>query len=103
MKKSLFYASVLAAALCLPPTALAREFGHSEARELVKKGEILPMKTIVAKAEKLKSGKLLEAGLREKKGIYIYKVEILDSKGIVWELKFNAKTGKLIEMEKDED
>jgi len=105
VKKALLFAWVLVGAFCLPLSAVAHsgEFGHGEAKKLVEKGEILPMKVIAEKAEKLKSGKLLEVGLRRGKGGYVYKIEILDAKGVVWELQFNAKTGELVEMEQDED
>lgn len=85
------------------PASAAEGYDPAEAKALVKQGAILPMKTIVAKAEKLKAGRLLEAGLRKKHDRYVYDVEILDAGGIVWELKFNAATGDLLEMEEEKD
>ncbi|MBI5637251.1 MAG: PepSY domain-containing protein [Nitrospinae bacterium] len=95
--------AALALALVPFPAAAAEEYGPAEAKALVKQGAILPMKIVVAKAEKLKTGRLLEAGLRKKRGLYVYDVEILDAAGIVWELKFNAATGELLEMEEEKD
>lgn len=89
---------------CVPLPAMAAEgYSPAEAKALVEKGIIIPMKTAVAKAEKLKAGRLLEAGLRKKRGLYVYDIEILDAAGMVWELKFNAATGELLEMEEEKD
>ncbi len=96
----------LIAALALtfvPLPAAAQGYSPAEAKALVKQGIIVPMKAVVAKAEKLKTGRLLEAYLRKKHGIYVYDVEILDAAGIVWELKFNAATGDLLEIEEEKD
>lgn len=51
-----------------------------------------------------KAGDLLETELEKnrKTGLYIYEVEILDAKGMVWELDINAKTGELIKIEADD-
>lgn len=95
--------AALALSLVPHPAAAAEIYGPAEAKALVKQGAILPMKTIVAKAEKLKTGRLLEAGLRKKHGLYVYDVEILDAGGIVWELKFNAATGELLKIEEEKD
>lgn len=94
-------AAAVALLLAAAPV-LAEEIGPGAAKEMLARGEILPLKTIVEKAEKLKSGKLLEANLRKKKGVLIYKLEIVGADGVVWELKFDAKTGALIQVEEEE-
>lgn len=95
--------AALALAFVPLPASAAEGYGPAEAKALVEKGAIIPMKSVVAKAEKLKAGRLLEAGLRKKHGRYVYDVEILDAAGIVWELKFNAATGDLLEIEEEKD
>lgn len=72
------------------------------ARKLSAAGEILSLEKITKAAKALKPGEILETELERKHGIYVYEVEILDDKGLVWELKLNAKTGKLIKMEQDD-
>jgi uncharacterized membrane protein YkoI len=42
---------------------------------------------------------VLETELEQKKGIHIYEIEILDAQSQVWEIKLDAKTGKLIKLE----
>ena len=69
------------------------------ARKLSEAGLILPLEKITKAAKNIKTGEILETELELKKGIYIYEVEILDNKSQVWELKLDAKTGKLIKLE----
>lgn len=95
-------AGAVALLLAAAPAA-AREYGPGEAKSLVAKGEILPLDTVVKKAEQLKKGKLLEAYLKKRGGKLIYKVEILGPDGVVWEMKFDAKTGAVLEIEEEED
>lgn len=72
------------------------------ARKLRAAGIILPLETIAAKAQAAKAGELLEAELDHEHGRYIYEVEILDSAGQVWELKLDAGTAALLELERDD-
>jgi len=72
------------------------------ARKLSEAGLILPLEKITQSAKAIKPGKILETELELKKGAYIYEVEILDNKSQVWELKLDAKTGRLLKMERDD-
>lgn len=69
---------------------------HDRAKQLKEAGEILPLERIVEMAKKDRPGQLLEAELDEKKGRFIYELELLDEEGIVWELKYDAKSGELL-------
>ncbi len=71
-------------------------------KELLKTGQILSLEKIRISAKALIAGEILDAELEHKHGIYIYELEILDNKSQVWELKLDAKTGKLIKMEHDD-
>ena len=70
--------------------------------ELLKTGQILSLEKIRIFAKTYVAGEILETELERKHGIYIYEVEILDDNSQVWELKLDAKTGKLIKMEQDD-
>lgn len=72
------------------------------ARKLSASGQILSLEKITKAAKAIKPGEVLETELEHKHGIYIYELEILDDKGLVWELKLDAKTGKLIKMKQDD-
>lgn len=91
---ALFLLSLCQAAV-LPRAGRAGE-DHDRARSLKEAGEILPLEQIVEKARKERAGRLLEAELKEKRGRFIYELEVVDEKGIVWELKYDAKSGALI-------
>ncbi len=69
---------------------------HDRAKRLKEAGEILPLEQVIEKAKKDHPGQLLEAELEEKKGRLIYELELLDEEGIVWELKYDAKSGELL-------
>ena len=83
------------------PMPTHADIDQATARKLRSSGQILPLEKIHTKAKTIKAGKILETELETKKGQYIYEVELLDNKGIVWEIKLNAKTGQLIKLEED--
>jgi uncharacterized membrane protein YkoI len=72
---------------------------HERARELVKSGEIIPLNQLLQQVINTGSGKfrLLEAELDNESGRLIYELEIVDEHGVVMELLFDAKTGKLLD------
>jgi uncharacterized membrane protein YkoI len=75
---------------------------HDEVRELMKEGEILPLATILDTAQARHPGHTVETKLKEKHDKLVYEVEILDNKGEVWEMKFDAKTGKMLKEEQED-
>ena len=74
---------------------------HDEAYELMQSGEILPLETILEITRKQVHGRVLEVELESEDKRLIYELEVLDQKGVVWELKVDAKTGSVIEKEQD--
>ncbi|MCR6667472.1 MAG: PepSY domain-containing protein [Methyloversatilis sp.] len=88
-------------ALLHAPDTLAGE-DHLKARALSQRGDILPLEKIAERARAEKPGKLIDIELEQKKGIWVYEAEILDDAGRVWELKLDARTGILLEMEQDD-
>ena len=101
--RKLLIAGIMAALLPLFgwPQATA-DTDQALARQLRAAGTILPLETIVAKAQAAKAGELLEAELDHDHDHYIYEVEILDSAGQVWELKLDAGTAELLKLERDD-
>lgn len=81
----------------------ARDLDQDEALRLRQKGVILPLEQLLQQAmDRHPGAKLLEAGLDEKHGVYIYEVELLTADGVVRELDLEAATGRLIK-DKDDD
>lgn len=82
-------------------TAFA-DISHEKAKKLRDVGAILPLDEIVRAAIKRKNGRVIEAELEKKRGRYVYEIEILDKNGIVWELYFDAKSGKFLKAKEDD-
>lgn len=80
------------------PSARAGD-DHAKAARLRDAGEILPLERIVERAREQHPGRVLETELEDKRGRYVYEVELLDESGSVWEMKFDARTGALLEQE----
>lgn len=93
---------VASSCLLLSGISHADSIGHSEARELRKAGKILPLEEIIEKAKHFKSGKVIDTELEKDDGIYVYEIEILDDRGWVWEMEFDASTGELLKLELDD-
>ena len=76
---------------------------HERARELVKSGEIIALEQLLQKIVTSEEGKLrlLEAELEKKSGRLVYELELVDEKGLVRELLFDAKTGEALAKEDD--
>lgn len=92
--------AVVMLALFSPIFSMA-DIDQNTVRKLRSSGQILSLETIHTKARSIKPGKILETELEQKKGRYIYEVELLDEAGTVWEIKLDAATNTLIEIEQD--
>ena len=103
LTKSLLAVFGLIALLAAPGLAMARGPGddHGDARRLRESGEIVPLKRILRGIKHQYGGRILEAELKRGGGRYYYEVEILNRQGEVWELRFDARNGQLIQREKD--
>ncbi len=94
---------VLALALGAGAGAVSAGVDHDEARRLREQGVILPLPAILQKATAAHPGRVLEVELEHKKRDgYIYEVEIMDSRGTVWELRLDAADGRVLDRD-DED
>ncbi len=74
---------------------------HDKAKRLVESGEILALEIVLKKAREIQAGKVLEVELESENNNMIYEIELLSPDGIVFELKFDAKTGKHLSTEKE--
>lgn len=78
------------------------DIDQQTARQLLSAGKILPLEKITKLAKAIKPGEVIETELELKKGIHVYEIEILDTHSQVWEIKLDAKTGKLIKLERED-
>lgn len=89
-------------ACCLPGISLAGDKGdHLKARQLVQEGTILPLEQIIERAKLHHPGRILEVEFEQEHNGYVYEIELVDEKGQVWELEYDAETGELIEKEQE--
>jgi uncharacterized membrane protein YkoI len=81
----------------------ARDLDQDEALRLRQQGVILPLEQLLQQAmDRYPGAKLLEAGLEQKHGVYIYEVELLTVDGVVRDLDLEAATGRLIKDKEDD-
>ena len=74
---------------------------HDRAKQLMESGDIVPLENILKTSRDTHPGKVLEVELETERDKLVYEIEILDTQGIVWELKYDAYTGKLLNTEKE--
>lgn len=81
----------------------ARDLSQDEALRLREQGRIIPLeKLLELVAQRHPHSSLLEVELEEDDDIYIYEVELATSDGVVRELEFDARTGKILKDEEDD-
>lgn len=72
---------------------------HAAVRRYAGPGDILSLEEILQNARQLHAGRVLEIELEDSDGGPVYEVEILDAGGEVREMKFDARSGELVEEE----
>lgn len=72
---------------------------HDRARAAVLRGEVLPLRDILERAETAFPGRLLEAELEDDHGRLTYEVKLLTEDGRVLELVYDARDGTLLGVE----
>ena len=95
-------ALAVAAAVVVPTVANADDDAR-KAAQLMKAGDILPLEKIIERARAEHPGKILETDLDFEHGRYVYEVELLDDKGVVWKMELDAKTAELLKSKVDMD
>lgn len=81
----------------LVPSAIADE-GSRRAHEGVRRGELVPLERLLDQARREHPGQVLEVELDDGE----YEIEILRDDGRVVELTFDARSGRLLESEFDD-
>ncbi|MCF6191499.1 MAG: PepSY domain-containing protein [Cocleimonas sp.] len=101
MGRRLILSSFISLLLFGYSNSFADDDDHDEAYELLRSGEILPLEKILEITRKKIPGRILEVELEHEDKQLIYELEVLDPKGIVWEIKVDAVTGAILEKEQD--
>jgi uncharacterized membrane protein YkoI len=74
---------------------------HDLVREALKRGEVQPLTTILATAAQAVPGDVIEVELEEDDDVLVYDIKVLTAQGRVREVKIEASTGKVLEVEDD--
>ncbi|WMJ70810.1 PepSY domain-containing protein [Stenotrophomonas sp. 24(2023)] len=90
---------LLALAGPAPGAAPAQDPAQQVARRAVQQGRYVPLESVVRDALRRHPGQLLEVELDDG----VYEVEILRADGVVVELDYDARNGRLLKTELDED
>lgn len=72
------------------------KIGPDVVRELVTKGELMPLDEILRRNEKDIIGRIIEIELERKSIGYVYEIKVLRPDGRKFELKINGLTGTII-------
>lgn len=94
--------ALMIAQLVIVQSAFADD-DHYRARAALETGEILPLSAILASIPERFSGTLIDVELERDDGLWVYELELRNSKGWLIELEINAANGTILEMEKDID
>lgn len=100
---------MLVAGLVLVPAVPAEsdtlsmaELDADQVRQLRQAGDIMPLETLLQQIRQDYPGRVIEIELEEEHDRYVYEMEIVDDAGLVWELYFDARTGELLERERED-
>ncbi|WP_353235065.1 PepSY domain-containing protein [Diaphorobacter ruginosibacter] len=93
--------AVLALGICsfagtLSGTAQAGPSDHELARQALREGRILPLRTVLDIMERDHKGQVLEVELERDDGLFIYEIKLLQQDGVLVKLKLDAATGRVI-------
>lgn len=93
MNKLLRHSRIILPGLLLTVVLPFVQASQEDAYRLRQQNLILPLSDIIARAQSLHPGELLEAELETLQGRYVYEIELYGEDGHYYELYFDAKTG----------
>lgn len=79
-----------------PAHADSDKIGSDVVRELVARGELMPLDEILRRNDKEIAGRIIEIDLERKLIGYVYEIKVLRPDGRKLELKINGQTGVII-------
>lgn len=78
-----------------------KQLEHDLVREALRRGEVQPLTAILATAAQTVPGDVIEVELEEDDDVLVYEIKVLTAQGRVREVKIEASTGKVLEVEDD--
>lgn len=100
-KRLLLAGPALALLFALPFAVRADKSDHVEARELLKRGEILPLSAILDAAARHVEGDVIEVELEHEEEGWQYEVKVLTAAGEVRKLVLDARDARVLKIKAD--
>jgi len=100
MKMMLLFLALVAGTISCR-LAASEDLSQAEIRELVRRGEILPLETILERFPPQEYGKLLDLEIEGEHGAIVYEFEFLRSDGRIVKVEVDARDGTILEQEID--
>lgn len=89
------------AALSLwPVTSDAGDNDHELARQALRQGQVLPLRTVLDQVEQQYQGQVIKVEFDREDGRFVYEIRLLQSDGKVVKLEIDASNGSLISMKR---
>lgn len=85
-----------------PAAADDDDITHDRARELMLQERIAPFETLRRQILQRFPGRIIDVELNDDDGLLVYEFTVLTAQGRVLEVKVDARTGALIEVEEDD-
>ena len=89
------------ALLVFAPAGFAWE-NHDEAKKLKDAGEIRPLEQVLEQARRDQPGRVVETELEKEGRRYLYEIKVVDDRGVVHELKYDARSGERLRTKEEE-
>ena len=90
---------LLAAALSLHSAQAKESFDQDDAREALRKGEVMPLTAILRIVAKRQPGTVIAVDVEIRKGRLIYEIDVITREGRRRELRLDARRGKILAVE----
>ena len=98
---ALLLASTGFCALALwPTTSDAGDNDHEMARQALRQGQVLPLRTVLDRVEQQYQGQVIKVEFDREDGRFIYEIRLLQTDGKVVKLEIDARDGSLISMKR---
>jgi uncharacterized membrane protein YkoI len=82
-------------------SAASDDMQQDEARDALKQGLIRPLEEILAEVRKTFNGDIIEIEFEKDDGKYVYEIEMIRPDGHLIEVKIDARTLAVVEVEDD--
>lgn len=89
--------------LALPRAAADGTAEHDDVRARVARGELVPLSRLTADALERHPGKVIEVEVEGTHDAPVYEIEILRADGTIVELEYDARDGRLLEVEIEDE